>query len=256
TGIYYFTGTGNTLALARDLAAELGGAELIPVKKSVNASSVQSKHDTVILAYPVYCFGAPVIIRKFITKLKTKKGAKIYLCASYGGMLSDSLAAFRDYAASAGVTISAGYAVRMPGNYQIMYDVYSADKQAGFFTKEKIRVREIAAAIQRGDEGNFDRNLGILGLFLSRVVNKGAVKHMGEADGKFILTDACSGCGTCAKLCPVKNITMKNKRPQWNHACEQCLACMQWCPEKAIVQGKSAKHGQYHHPSVKMKDIL
>ena len=36
TTIYYFTGTGNSLAVARQLAADLGDTDLVPIPKVMN----------------------------------------------------------------------------------------------------------------------------------------------------------------------------------------------------------------------------
>ena len=45
------------------------------------------------------------------------------------------------------------------------------------------------------------------------------------ADKSFQVDAKCSGCGTCAKVCPVGNIKMVEGKPVWQHHCETCLAC-------------------------------
>lgn len=254
--IYWFSATGNTLSLARGLAGELGGAGLSAIKSFQKADRVEDSGDIVVLCFPVYTFGAPRIVEQFASKLKVSPTARVYLFASYGGLLCDSLKAFAKFAARKGLPVQGGYAVRMPGNYQVMYDVYSEEKQRKFFAAQKEKTREAAQAMLRGEHDIFDRNLGIPGLILSHGVHSLFSKHVGEADKKFTVDASCDGCGLCAKVCPVGNIAISGGRPEWKHSCEQCLACFHWCPKKAIQQGNSAKNGRYHHPDVSLKDIV
>ena len=254
--IYWFSGTGNTLSLARGLAESLGGAELASMKSQRGSGLVVDDADIVVLCFPVYSFGAPRIVEEFASKLKVKDSAKVYLFASYGGMLCDSLKAFANLAAKKGLMVEGGYAVRMPGNYQVMYDVYSDDKQRKFFDAQMMRTPLVAEAMMRGERGVFQRNLGWFGWLLSHGVHSAFAKHVGETDKKFSVDPSCDGCGVCAKVCPVGNIAITGGRPEWKHSCEQCLACFHWCPKRAIQQGSSAKNGRYHHPAVTLKDMF
>ena len=41
----------------------------------------------------------------------------------------------------------------------------------------------------------------------------------------FHASDACVGCGICARSCPTGNITMKGGRPAWSALENRMLAC-------------------------------
>jgi ferredoxin len=56
-------------------------------------------------------------------------------------------------------------------------------------------------------------------------------------DKSIIVDEKCKGCGICAKVCPVKNITIVDKKPEFQHHCEMCFACDEWCPNNAIHIG-------------------
>ena len=76
-------------------------------------------------------------------------------------------------------------------------------------------------------------------------------------DSYFHLTGKCNGCGICSRICPVSNIEMVDDKPTWQHRCEQCCACVQWCPKEAILfNGKTVTGKRFHHPDVKISDLL
>jgi len=80
-----------------------------------------------------------------------------------------------------------------------------------------------------------------------------ATKHFGES--KFMLTTSCTKCGTCAKVCPAKNIVLTNA-VAFSGRCETCYACVNLCPAHAIYSNKATlKRRQYRNPFVSVDEI-
>lgn len=84
--ILWFSGTGNTLLCARALAAALaqGGAEAELVDISAAAYWQPPTGTTLIFCWPVYCFGPPRIVRKFIKQMPLG-GNRVYQLCTLGG---------------------------------------------------------------------------------------------------------------------------------------------------------------------------
>ncbi len=59
----------------------------------------------------------------------------------------------------------------------------------------------------------------------------------------FYATDACDGCGECARKCPTGHIKMVDGRPDWGRPCFMCAQCGNVCPKGAIRYGKPADQG-------------
>ena len=65
----------------------------------------------------------------------------------------------------------------------------------------------------------------------------------------FKATDSCIGCGKCAALCPLGNITLRDKKPVWGSNCTHCTACINLCPKDAVEYGKKTRgKPRYHGP--------
>jgi ferredoxin len=251
--IFYFSGTGNTLKLAKDLATELDNVELIKISYEMDFE--QTDCDTVGIAYPVYCFGTPNIVSNFIEKVNFKSDAYIFGIASYGGLLTSSGKILKKKLSQRGYSLSAGFAVKMPGNATTVYDVPKLEKREKLYAIEQEKIKNIAAIIKNKEQYKIETTLGLLGKLMSGM-NKKMMSGINQVAKSFFVDENCNGCGICKEVCPVKNVEMKESKPEWSDKCESCLACFHWCPQ-ASIQGnqKTKARGRYHHPDIKLEDI-
>jgi len=255
--IYYFTGTGNTLAVARDLAQELGDTKLIPLRRAISPGGISVDADVVGIAFPVYFLNLPDIVRQFVQQVRFSGSPYIFGIATCGEQPGPALFRLKELLEENGKTLSAGFAFVMPENYigpvNLMNDESRAQEK---FDGAKNRIPDIVAAIRGRNvsvpEGSDTQILRIGGriahAFATSVYNTPRRLHA---------TDACNRCGTCSRICPTRNISVTGDSVKWGSDCTQCYACIHWCPKEAVqIGGRTRGRRRYHHPDVTVKDML
>ena len=78
---FYFTGTGNSLYIARQLAGE--NAELLSIPQMVKRGKYEFEADEIGIVYPIYGHMPPYMVRQFIQKAKLKAEYK-FAVLTYG----------------------------------------------------------------------------------------------------------------------------------------------------------------------------
>jgi ferredoxin len=257
TALCYFSATGNTLVVARDLATALGDATVIPIKRAVASPVDLAGFDRVGIIYPVFVWGAPMIVQRFMRGLKGRlQGKYVFLVATYGGTLFGALDEGARVLRQSGVDAAAGFAIRMPTNYTPIFQIPSEKARARQFAREKARISAIAAAVKAKQTSKIERWWPAVNWLFS-LQSRIMLPRMREADHQFTAHARCNGCGICQRVCPVGNVTLVQSRPRWSHHCELCLACLHWCPLQCINWGRgTVKHQRYHHPEVRLNDVV
>ncbi len=256
TNIYYFSSTGNSLSVARDIAKGLDEAHVVPIHK-VMKYELDMSADAIGIVFPVYMWGLPLIVVEFLKKFQNITGKYIFAAATYGGFPAYTLQQAADQLKRQGTKLDLGAAIRMPGNYTPMYGAKPKKTQEAYFKKEKEKVKGIVELIKQKKSGPIDKNPFLVNALFSGLLYNFGIKTVSKADSQYYADQKCDGCGICAKVCPVSNIRMENNKPVWLHNCQHCLACLQWCPAEAVQCGKSTvKRKRYHHPDVKLADFI
>ena len=207
TGIYYFSATGNSLVVARDLARDLGGADLIPIAKALR-DGANSPYARIGIVFPVYMFGLPLVVSDFLKALKAPLGAQIFAVATFGGMPGRALELSKKLLRENHLGLSYGAGVLMPGNYTPLYGAISQEKQSAMFEREGSLVKEIAEAVKRGRRAISGYGSRVANLLLYLILYRGGSSQIRESDKKFWVTEECTKCGICERVCPVNNIKM------------------------------------------------
>ena len=249
--IYYFSGTGNSLKVSKDLANELKNTKIIPIKKAIN-SEINKSVEKVGFIFPVYFGALPPLVAEFISKLDTSQMNYIYVVATHNDFPGGALNVVAKLTKKGGKKLNAGFTIQMPGNYIPLYAPLTREKQVQRFNVASKKIKEIVKIIRESKETKLSRFGGILTFLQKRHNRKFPIK-----DKNFWVEDTCNSCEICYKICPVQNIEMIEGKPSWTHHCQQCFSCLHWCPEEAIQYGKKTiGRARYHHPDITFNEIL
>ena len=258
--IYYFTGTGNSLAVAKSLALDLGDTVLINIKEKQTEFNA-SGYERVGFVFPVYYYYLPIIVENFIKQMSFGREQYIFGVCTYGGMRGDALGSLRKLISEKGADLNAEFSVIMPGNYIVEYGAIAEPINNLILAKSKKTVSKISKVIKQKQNTNPAGLRTFEKVYLDRKNSRKNIEDIRNSfniiDKGFSVNKNCNGCGICEKICPVGNIELLDGQPQWQHKCEQCMACIQWCSKKSIdYLGKTKKRRTYHHPEVTLGEML
>ncbi len=152
--------------------------------------------------------------------------------------------------------LDAAFAVSMPGNFPPLSRPPAGEKRDKILLAADERLDEIAEAISQGRA--VPPGFAPISPLMKALTYGPFTKQVHGAGENFSVSDACTGCGTCARVCPAGNITLADGRPVWNHRCELCCACLHFCPVEAIqlhvLRGTEGR-GRYRHPDLAIADM-
>lgn len=255
TNLFYFSATGNSLIVAKDIAAGLPEAQIFSIPQVINGS-IDLEVDNIGLIFPVFYSGIPRMLSDFIKRLDPDKVKYIFAVCTYGGLPANTLLETQEQLKAVGIPLNAGYAVQMPGNYIVKYGAYKKEKQEKMFLKENDTIRIIIKDIENQISNKVSQSNFLVNK-IGRSIYKSKLPQFPTFDINFTVNEKCNGCSICERVCPARDIRMTDHKPEWLGNCEHCMACLQWCPKEAIqYSSKTAGRKRYRHPDVNAEDLF
>lgn len=250
--IYYFSGTGNSLAISRSLEGLLvDKGSILPLSVFDDEEIIDVDTDLLGFVFPVYFLTTPDIVKSFVKKLNFKTNPYIFAIVTCNGSPGHSLFTLNKCLNTRGKALSLGFVIEMPGNALVTPPEIEIER----LKNSKTKIEEIAYYINNRSTNELKGKDNFKCHIESYIVSA-IGKNFQFSQKNFSSASECNGCGTCVKVCPVKNIKIVDKRPRWENHCARCLACFHWCPKKAVVIGKLlTKRNRYHHPEVSLMDM-
>lgn len=258
TKIFYFSTTGNSLALARGLKYGLSDAEMFPIPKFMTGNADVSA-PVLGFVFPVYGWGLPRIVAEFVKGLSFKERPYVFAVATCGGTPGRALIELRGYLRKAGVDLNAGFVCVEGANTvtdtpDFVRFVRSLNRKVYLSGEE--RLSEILGVIRSREKHSPETASFKCNCFVGamRAMMRFAKEKLKSSDSNFFVSEGCNSCRICERLCPRANICIEGGKPVWHHNCEMCNACIQWCPKQVIHTANESC--RYHNPSVKVEDLL
>ena len=282
--IFVFSGTGNSLAVAKGLAAALGDCELVSIPGALRGGSPAASAPSVGLVFPLYFFGPPRVVLEFLRKVDLRGVTSLFAVVTRGGtpgcaahLIRRTLREKKEGCVkqtgevpvgvestgewTTGKMPPGGSVPELDGvfyltfwtNFIARYRMPSEKRREAIARRADAKLLRIARAVEAGKTSRRREFFCLMGPLLHRRF----IAKVNASDSRFFATDRCSSCGLCARICPVSNIRMEGGRPSWLHQCELCLACLHFCPETAIEYGKrTSGKRRCGHPRVRAEDLV
>ncbi len=248
TIIHCFTGTGNSLGVARAIAAGLGDAEVVSLARNF----LKKEYPTAPrmgFVFPVYAWGVPKMVEEYVTSFPSLAGMKIFGVATMGGSGGRTMLQFDQLVQSRGGKLDLGYLLTYPGNCIPLYQAPAPESCASIHKSSESRIPEIVKAISEGTSGTIESSF-VLVNWVSAFIWKGFSRGVRKSDQEFRVESSCTSCRLCVRVCPADNIELQDGKPRWKGRCEACYACLNSCPVQAIQKGWSSGRRRYRHPAI------
>ena len=262
TTIYYYSATGNSIILARKLAESMQDTEVISITKLMKKESIKTSSEKIGFVIPVYAWGAPRIVMDFLKRIELNNPQYVFAIAHSGGIAGYTLKQMNRALSKKGVRIDAGFSVKDVSYAGLEKDIpVKIAKLLAGDTREKMktfieREDEILSIIDNNKPHKVETTNFMMDIY-AQFMHGIALKIFERGDAKFAVTEDCSKCDTCVKICPQKNIIRADSRLVWQHNCDMCLACLKWCPKQAIVRGgDQLSYNRRRNNQVTIKDFL
>lgn len=248
--IFCYSGTGNCLDMAKNIAAELGDTDIVMMRKTPAVTDVTNA-GRVGFIVPCHGGGLPIGVEESLEKIKISPKAYTFAVSQYCGYLGCGLWQINrhfklDY--WQGMSHQGSCVWLFPHRVTVP-PLSPAMSQK----RSEKKAKKFAKAILAGEKSKKAPPK----MSANALENKIWPSLAAKKAKKLAVTDACVGCRQCEKLCPRGNIRFVGNKPVFGSDCIQCLSCLQYCPQEAItLTQKTAKREHYHNPNITPNDLM
>lgn len=252
--IFYFTGTGNSLYAAKMIAKSLEGSpcELVHIP-DYQGRELPVGYDRIGFSFPVYCGEPPQYVSNFIRDMDFSNcpNAYYFAIATYGGTQGNSFYLLDRLFREKGIRLNAAFPISMNGNYIVSYPPWNISKKKQAKIEDKLIEAGNIVRTQKDVSFSHSRNL------LFAAAHKKMMPLFLQKDRDFCVSENCTSCGVCYKVCPVENIKMEHGHPVFLGQCEQCMACIHACPSKALNYKKITRNRlRYRNKNISLSELF
>jgi len=276
--IYYFSGTGNSLHVARELERRIPESTLSPIVCLLRRQRIEPEAESVGFVFPNFCMTLPIPFLDFLQKIDLAAAGYLFAVCTRGGTTSDEAFAYLDQLLQKqGRRLDAQLSITMPWNAPI-----GKENLTGEATEERVtqleavmhekldlfseRVLAQEAYVPPDTDAGYDVPAWarLIYALLPKSLNYGLHRRLYQNVVCFYSDRACVGCGTCQEVCLSGKIELVDGRPVWSDSieCYACFACINFCPRQAIqvesrfpIESHTEETARYHHPSVTPREI-
>jgi ferredoxin len=246
--VYYFSATGNSLAVALEFAQKRNVGDPISIPGTLvldDPYAAAREADQVGFVFPVHRASLPEMVRGFIEKMPKRRNCYYFAISTYTLFGCNEFWDIDEILDAEGGILNYAAGVKTMGN--IGFIDPDSRAMARRLTSISEQIDEIVEAVGNYQENYFRRSSKLLGRLVKGYTD------LRRRSLVFTVDQRCTKCGICAQVCPAQNIVVDEETglaPIRSDKCEACYACIHWCPANAITT-KTGLHRHYHHPNIK-----
>ena len=246
-GILYYSGAGNTEAIAERLGQILGAqseiqiAFLERIHADADYAALRERYDVLCVGFPVYFGRAPALVEASLREIAVG-GRRIVGFCTYSVSPAAAVSRFRRLAGDMGMVVGAWVQIRMPPTHMLLFTPRHSRRAhwlQGWFDpiETEVKLARLAGSLDwssGSSAGGGGRARAPAASAISQLHVWNLRRHAG---GLQVLAGRCTQCGICAQGCPAANIRLVSGYPNFGDRCALCLGCIHRCPTEAIQMG-------------------
>ena len=247
--IYCYSGSGHCLNMAKSIASRLGDTDIVLMRAFPEKTDAREAK-RVGFVFPCYGGGLPGHVEEYVRAIQIAPGAYKFAVEQFAGYMGCGLHIIDEIVGLDYWNLISNHSTciwLMP--HGLCLPPTSKEEAQARLDRKAMEVAAAVKAFERSAKKPPEKKLFAL-------ESKAFSQLHPKRTKKFSVSDACIGCGTCARICPRGNITLQDKKPRFGTDCIGCLSCLQFCPKEAINMGKvTEKRERFPNPNVKALDL-
>lgn len=249
--IFYFTGTGNSLYVAKQF-----GEEPISIPQAVHREDQVYRADTIGIVCPVYGHEMPAMVKEFLKRAEFQTDY-FYLILTYGNIHGGAAELAYQELESCGKRVDYINTLKMVDNFLPAFDM-----EEQIESEPEKKVEEHLCAIRQ--------DIMVRKKWIQPVTEEDRAWHQKYLEHQasvpadqwshiYDVTDDCISCGICTRVCPSDCIRLEGQRAVHTmDNCQMCMACIHHCPQNAIRLTIPEKNpaARYHNRHIRLTEIV
>ena len=247
--VFYFTGTGNSLYIAKQIEREP-----ISIPQIMQRECLEFTAERIGIVAPVYGHEVLTMVKEFLRKSVFYTNY-FYMILTYGNRHGGAAELAKKLCDECGVSVNYINVILMADNWLPGFDM---DEQKKIDKKVEENMDKILFDLAKR------KNMISEVTDIDRAAHQQFLDRMSQMPADvwqhlLRVTENCVGCGTCEKVCPSSSIhVVDGKAVHIPGNCQTCLACAHACPQKAIqlTIPEANPDARYRNEHISLHEIM
>ena len=249
--VFYFTGTGNSLYVAKQL-----DQELYSIPQVIHEKELIFRSDAIGIVCPIYGHEVPPMVKDFLERA-TFQTEYLYLVLTYGKLHGGAAELTEAMLETFGKKADYINTILMVDNFLPAFDM---EEQVRMAPEKKIEEQIAAVKADIEARKRWHQPATEADRQLHRDYLAGVAQVPQEVFSHFYtVTEGCIGCGICTRVCPAGCIHLEDQRAVHDlKNCQMCMACIHHCPQNAIRMALPEKNpsARFHNENIRLTEIV